>query len=105
VDAAPQCVQLTLGTNPLVYLGIALIVLLAIGRVLRADDEIVAMRILDRSAAFVGLLVVVAIVVSQVWFHLIPITDFFAGASTVFSPFPFGSIDVSITPMPAPMST
>jgi hypothetical protein len=102
IDEAPNCVQLTLGPSPLMYLGICLIVLLAIGRVLKAADEPAALRVLDRSAIAVGVLVVAAIVVSQVWFHFVPIADFMSGSAAIFSPFPFGSIDVSTTPMPQP---
>ncbi len=49
------------------------------------------------------MLVFLVIVVSQVWFRQIPITDFVSGSSfTVFSPFPLGSIEMSITPMTNP---
>ena len=100
VNTAPACVELTLKPSPLVYVCIALIVLFAISRVLKAPNEAVAMRILDRSVTGVCVLVGVAIVVSQVWFHLIPIADFMAGTASVVSPFPFGLIDVTNTPMP-----
>ncbi|GGM37278.1 hypothetical protein [Microbacterium saperdae] len=99
VDEALPCVQLTLGPSPLVYVGIALIVLLALGRVLRASDEPTALRTLDRAAIGVGALVVVAVIVSVVWFSLIPLDQFSSGSISVFSPFPFGVIDVDVTPM------
>ena len=102
VDTAPACVELTLKPSPLVYVGIVLIVLFAISRVLKAPDEAGALRILDRSLTGVCVLVAVAIVVSQVWFHLIPIADFMAGTASVLSPFPFGFIDVANTPLPVP---
>jgi len=93
---APMCVQLTLQPSPLVFIAIASIVLLAIGRVLKAVDQQAALRTLDRAAAGVGVLVVVAIVVSQVWFQFIPFDDLLASGSwTVFGPFPFGTIDMS----------
>lgn len=101
VDQAPMCVQLELRPSILIYIGIGLIVLLAIGRVMKAPDELVALRILDRAAITVGVLVVVAAVVSVVWFRMIPIHDFTGGSWSVFSPFPFGVINVEITPMTA----
>lgn len=101
VDEAPTCVQLTLGPNPLVYVGIALIVLLAIGRVMRASDEPAALRTLDRAAIGVGVLVAAAVIVSVVWFSLIPLDQFSSGSWSVFSPFPFGLINVEDTPMTA----
>lgn len=102
VEEAPQCVQLTLAPGPLVFVGIALIVLIAIGRVMKATDEHAALRTLDRSAIAVAALVVVAIVVSQVWFQMVPLDDFNDGSWSLFSPFPFGNINVEITPMTTP---
>ncbi|MGD2204339.1 hypothetical protein [Microbacterium maritypicum] len=99
VDEAPLCVQLTLGPSPLVYVGIAAIVLVALGRVMKASDEHGALKVLNRAAIGVGALVIVAIVVSRVWFFLIPMEGFTSGSWTVFSPFPFGNIDVTTTPM------
>lgn len=99
VDEAPMCVQLTLGPSPLLYLGIAVIVVLAVGRVGKAVDRSAALRTLDRAAIGVCALVVAAIVISQVWFQLIPLEGFTSGSWSVFSPFPFGVIDVDVTPM------
>ena len=101
-DAAPACVELTLKPSPLVYVGIVLIVLFAISRVLKASHEAAALRILNRSLTGLSVLVAVAIVVSQVWFHLIPIADFMSGTASVLSPFPFGLIDVANTSLPVP---
>jgi hypothetical protein len=101
VDEAPQCVQLTLGPSPLIYVGIAVIVLLALGRVMKASDETVALQTLNRASIGVAVLVGLAIVVSHFWFFMIPMEEFTSGSWTVFSPFPFGSIDVTTTPMTA----
>ncbi len=68
---------------------------------MKAADERAALRTLEWTLRGVGLLVVVAIVVSHVWFALIPIEQFTGNSWTVFSPFPFGSIDVEVTPMTA----
>lgn len=93
-----MCVKLELRPSILVYVGIGLIVLLAIGRVMKAPDEFVALRILDRAAIAVGVLAVVAAVVSGVWLRIIPIEEFTGGSWSVFSPFPFGVINVEIMP-------
>lgn len=98
VDQALMCVKLELRPSILIYIGIGLIVLLAIGRVMKAPDELVALRILDRAAIAVGALAVVAAVVSGVWFRMIPIEEFTGGSWSVFSPFPFGVINVEIMP-------
>ena len=45
VDEAPQCIQLTLAPSPLVYIAIAVILLLALGRVIKATDERAALQI------------------------------------------------------------
>ncbi|WP_223624025.1 hypothetical protein [Microbacterium sp. EST19A] len=102
VDEAPRCVQLTLGPSPVFFVGIALIILIAIGRVMKASDESTALRTLDRAALIVVALVIVAIVVSWVWLRLVPIEDFARGGGTIFSPFPFGFIDVDLVPMTGP---
>ncbi|MFD4958671.1 hypothetical protein [Microbacterium sp. NPDC058389] len=99
-DLPPTCVQLTLRPTPLVVIAIGLIVLFAIGRVLKAVDERAALRTLDRAVAGIGVLAAVAIIVSHVWFQLVPLDDLMSGSWTVFSPFPFGTIDVSTEPMP-----
>ena len=80
-------------------MGIAAIVLIALGRVMKASDEHGAVKVLNRAAIGVGALVIVAIVVSRVWFFMIPMEGFTPGSWTVFSPFPFGNIDVTTTPM------
>lgn len=99
VDVAPRCIQLTLGPSPLFYVGIALFVFLAIGHAMKASDELAARRGLNRSAFAVVGIVVFAIAVSQVWFRLVPIEDFASGSWSIFSPFPFGNIDVDMTSM------
>lgn len=97
-DQAPMCINMALRPSPLVFLGIALIVLFALGRVLKAADEVTAIRTLDRAATGLVILALGALVISQVWFTLIPVTDFQSSSFRVFGPFPFGSIDVDITP-------
>jgi len=59
--------------------------------------ERAALRTLEWMLRGVGLSVVVAVVVSHVWFALIPIDQFTGDSWAVFSPFPFGSIDVETT--------
>jgi len=99
VDEAPLCVQMTLGPNPLMFVGIALIVLLALGRVMKASGEPAALKTLDRAAIGVAALAGLAIVVSHVWFSMIPMEGFSSGSWSVFSPFPFGNIDITTTPL------
>lgn len=102
VDYAPQCVDLALKPSPLVFVAIASIVLLAIGRVMKASDEATAQRTLDRAALAVVLLAVLAVVVSWAWFRMVPLEEFTAGTASIVSPFPFGLIDVETTPMTGP---
>lgn len=96
---APMCISLALQPSPLIFLGIALIVFLAIGRVLKVADEPAAIRTLDRAAAGVAILVVCALAISQVWFGLISVTDLDPYSFQIFAPFPFGLIDVVTSPM------
>lgn len=99
VDEALPCIHLTLEPSPLVFIGIAVIVLLAIGRVMKAADDPAALRTLTRATVAVSVLVVVAVLVSQVWFFTVSIEGFNSGSWSIFSPFPFGLIEVEITPM------
>ncbi|MGW9159169.1 hypothetical protein [Microbacterium sp. NPDC055665] len=99
VDQAPLCVSLTLRPSVFVYVGIALIVLIAIGRVAKASDERAALRTLERAIQGAGLLVAIALVVSHVWFQLTPLEHFSSGSWSYFSPFPLGVIDVVTEPM------
>ncbi|MCD2443094.1 hypothetical protein LQ757_12495 [Agromyces sp. SYSU K20354] len=97
-DVAPSCISLTLGPSWLVYAAIGVAVFMAITRVLkRAATEADALRILDRAAAFIGILAVASIVISHVWFALIPIDE--SGTGAFLFPFPFGAVTVDISPM------
>ncbi|MCS3841895.1 hypothetical protein [Microbacterium sp. AK031] len=97
-EVAPTCINLVLRPSGLIYVAIIAIVIGVLTRVLRrASDETTAVRSLDRAAAAIAILVIVSIVISWVWFRMIPITEW-DGTGTVFAPFPFGSIDVAITP-------
>ena len=98
----PSCISLTLQPSVLIYIPIIAIVLTAINSVLRrATDLPTALRYLDRAAAAILILAIAAVLISQIWFSLIPITDW-NGSGTFFYPFPFGSVDLDVTPMPVP---
>lgn len=97
-DVAATCVNLTLQPSGLVYLAVAVIVIGAVTQVLRrAHDEMSAIRCLDRAATLVAILAVASVTISQVWFFMIPIADW-NGTGTFFYPFPFGSVDMDVTP-------
>lgn len=95
--------MLTLGPNPLTFGAFAVIIIVMLSRVLStAHTETDAVRIIDRSGRIVVVLAAVSVVVSQIWFGLIPVSDWTPTRSYSFlSPFPFGSVDLSITPTPA----
>ena len=44
------------------------------------------------------ILAVASVVISQVWFALIPITDWDGTGAFVY-PYPFGAVDMQITPL------
>lgn len=95
----PMCASLTLRPNGLMPVVLAIAVIWVIGRVIRsAVDEADAIRMIDRTAAVIAIVAAAGIVISSVWFALTPLPD--PGASySVFSPFPFATIDVDISPM------
>ncbi|QDE36009.1 hypothetical protein FIV50_15160 [Microbacterium foliorum] len=100
-DTAPTCVTLSLQPSALVFVAIAVIAFAAITLVLRrAADIPSALRYLDRAAAAIAILAVTSVVISQIWFVMIPITDW-DGTGTFFYPFPFGSVDLTTEPMSA----
>ncbi|MFU8948041.1 hypothetical protein ACLRGF_15065 [Mycetocola zhadangensis] len=99
VEAAPMCISLTLGPNGLIYLAVALIVITTLTAVLRhATDVPSAVRYLDRAAAAVTILVLASVIIAQIWFAMIPVTDW-NGSGTFFYPFPFGSVELVTSPM------
>ncbi len=98
-DTAPLCVSLSLHPSPLVFIAIAAIAFAAITMVLRrAADIPSAIRYLDRAAAVIAILAVASVVISQIWFAMIPITDW-DGTGTFFYPFPFGLVELTTEPM------
>ncbi|WP_460795129.1 hypothetical protein [Microbacterium sp. GXF0217] len=95
----PMCASLTLQPSGFMPIVLTLAVIWVIGRVVRsAADEAGAIRMIDRVAAVIAIVTAAGILISYVWFALTPLPD--PGASyAVFSPFPFASIDVDISPM------
>ncbi|MEJ1088815.1 hypothetical protein WDU99_10840 [Microbacterium sp. Mu-80] len=101
-DVAPSCVSLTLQPSPLIFAAIAVIAFWALTRVMRhAADVPSAIRVIDRSAAAIIIVAVASVAISQIWFALIPITDW-DGTGAFFYPFPFGSVDMVISSMQTP---
>lgn len=93
-DTAPICVTLTLRPSGLVFIAIAAIAFGALTMVVsRATDVSSAIRYLDRAAAAIAILAVASVVISQIWFRMIPITDW-DGTGTFFYPFPFGLVEL-----------
>lgn len=101
---APQCIDMMLGPSPLLYVAVGIIVFVALGRVLRRAVTVLdALRILNRTTIAVGVVFAASAVISLAWFAFIPIEDFDPAGSYMFLyPFPFGSVTIEITPMPAP---
>ena len=100
-DAAPSCLSLHLGPSPVMFVAFAAIVVIALTRVIkRARNEQDALRTVDRAVIVVVVLAVASIVIAQVWFSLIPVSDWTpTGSYSFLYPFPFGSVELSIAPM------
>ncbi|AWB96663.1 hypothetical protein DCE93_14245 [Agromyces badenianii] len=95
---APQCISLTLQPSVFVAAAIVIVVLAAITRVLkRAGTEADAFRIIDRAGIVIIAVVTGSILISHVWFWLIPIADW-NGSGTLWFPFPFGSVTMDTYP-------
>lgn len=101
IETAPICISLTLRPSAFVFVAIAVIAFAALTMVLRrASDVASAIRYLDRASAAIAIVVVASLVIGQIWFGLIPITEWDGAGSFVF-PFPFGSVEVDTAPMSA----
>jgi len=99
-DRAPSCISLTLQPNPLIFVALVVIVLWAITRVIRSGgNEAAAARYLNRAGVIVAVTAAGCVVVSVVWFGLIPITDWNGGNANYLFPFPFGSVSLDIRPL------
>ncbi|BDZ65410.1 hypothetical protein [Agromyces mangrovi Wang et al. 2018] len=95
-DAAVNCVTLSLQPSGIAYLAIAVIVLFAIGRVLRrATDEASAIRILDHAALVMIGVVAAWLIVTHVSFWTIPFE--FDGGVPTLPGFTFGNIRVDLS--------
>ncbi|SDH26711.1 hypothetical protein SAMN04515691_2468 [Leifsonia sp. 98AMF] len=96
--AAESCVSLQLHPSPFVFAALAFVVFVAIGRVLRrARTEADALRTLDRAALVGTAIAGVSLLIGVVWFGLIPLESW-NGSATYFFPFPFASVDLTVTP-------
>ncbi|TQL48090.1 hypothetical protein FB562_1171 [Homoserinimonas aerilata] len=99
-ETAPLCMQLTLGPSPLVFVALVVIVVAAITRVLRkTQDEQAAIRMLDKAILLIVTVAVASVVISQVWFWQIPLTDWDGAGYFFIFPFPFGLVNVEVTPL------
>lgn len=97
----PSCITLTLGPSPLVFLALAVIVIVAISRILRrARTQEHAVRIANKAAVVVVAVAAGSLVIAYVWFAFIPVRSWVPDEPYFFLyPFPFGTVDVVIEPL------
>ena len=96
---ADSCISLTLRPNPLIFVALVAIVVIALSVALRwATTEEGAVRYLTRAAVVVAAVAIASIVISQVWFALIPVAEWDGVTANYLFPFPFGSVDVDFAP-------
>ena len=92
------CVDMQLRVSPVLFFGFAVIVFLALGRIINRNlDPFAATRVLDRAGLVVKIVALVAVVVAHAWFWAIPMDDFATGGGVVISPFLFGIIEVTFS--------
>ena len=96
-DVAPSCIEMTLRPSPVVYLVLALIVVVAVSRATRAENETAALRTLSWAGPAVILAAVVAVVLAQLSFLSIPLENW---DGTGIPPIPgWLAVDASVSPM------
>lgn len=99
-DAVPQCIQLTLSPSVFVFIAFGGIVLWALGAVTkRARTEAHALRILGRAMLAISITMFASVIIAFVWFFLMPVDQWDGTHAGFLFPFPFGAVDLSITPM------
>lgn len=92
------CVDMQLRVSPVLFFGFAVIVFLALGRIINRNlDPFAATRVLDRAGLVVKIVGLVAIVVAHAWFWAIPWEEFATRGGTIVSPFLFGIIEVTFS--------
>jgi hypothetical protein len=98
-EVAQYCVDVTMRPSSIVYVAIAVIVLVAITRVLKSSaSEAAALRTLDRAAILLVAVTAVWLVITHVSFWMIPV-DRWNGGEYFPLPFTFGTVDVDIAPL------
>ena len=96
VGADPLCVQLLLTPSPFVYVILMAIVL--VGVVVasqKASTEAELHRILNRFAIIAAAFAAFCLIVSQIWFKLIPL-DGWSGQGTLFTPYLVGNVELLV---------
>ncbi|AXH34376.1 hypothetical protein DVJ78_02130 [Humibacter sp. BT305] len=97
----PSCVTLTLGPSPLVFIALAVIVIVAVARILRrGQTQETAIRIATRAAIVVAAVAAGSVVIAYVWFAFIPVQSWSPDEPSFFLyPFPFGTVDTVSEPL------
>jgi hypothetical protein len=90
-----SCVTLTLRPSPFVYIALAVIVLVALGRVLRTATTVPrALAIVDRAAVVAVVVAGASWLIAVVWFLLLPV-ETWDGTGSFWFPFPFGAVELT----------
>jgi hypothetical protein len=100
VSVHQACIAMQLHPSPVVVVALAVILIVAISRVLKPGvREADALRTLDRAATTIAIVAAASILVSVAWFALIPIGDWQPGSGFgVLFPFPLAEAQLTITP-------
>lgn len=99
VEATGLCYDLQLSAGPGLPVVFGAIVLFALSRILKRDmDAVEALRVLDRTTWVVVGVAVGAVVYAYAMFWAVDVEGFGSSGFTIFSPFPFGVVDVTSSP-------
>lgn len=89
-----HCYIAQMAPSPWLYAGVAAVAIFTLALVRGAGTRERALAILRRSTLVVGAVFAVAVVVSQVWLHTLPMQDFADSGTNVVPPFLFSSVHV-----------
>ncbi|WP_157432274.1 hypothetical protein [Agromyces italicus] len=87
-----QCETYTLGPSGIVVAAMAIALLAGLGAATRRTDAPAALRALDRTGIVIIAIALGSVVISLVWFWLLPVQQVLDHGGSLWFPFPFGSV-------------
>ncbi|MFD5865639.1 hypothetical protein ACFWGP_11835 [Agromyces sp. NPDC127015] len=95
--SAAQCQTYTLGPSWIVVAAMAVAFFVGLGAAARRPDPLAALRSLDRTRVVIISIALGSIVISLVWFWMLPVQQVLDQGGSLWFPFPFGAVTSDFT--------